>query len=77
MNDTERGKNIYLWLRFKSVCIYAQDRCPVSTNHRYLKKSRLLKFCYVLATSTASSKGIFAGAFNSTHQTNMAGGTCH
>jgi len=28
------------------------------SKHRYLKKSRLLKFCYVPATSTASSKGI-------------------
>ncbi len=27
-------------------------------NHRYLKKSRLLKFCCVPATSAASSMGI-------------------
>ncbi len=30
--------------------------------HRYLKKSRLLKFCYVLASIDASSNGIFAAA---------------
>jgi hypothetical protein len=36
----------------------------------------LLKFCYVPATSAASSKGIFAVATNITNQTNKAGGTC-
>ncbi len=45
--------------------------------HRYLKKSRLLKFCYVPSTSAAFSKGIFAAATNSTNQTNKAGWTCH
>ncbi len=40
-------------------------------------KSRMLKFCYVPATSTASSKGIIAAATNSTNQTNKAGGSCH
>jgi hypothetical protein len=44
--------------------------------HRYLMKSRLLKFCYVPATSTASSKGIFVVVTNSTNQTNKAGGIC-
>ncbi len=43
-------------------------------SHRYLKKSRLIKFFYVPATSTWSSKGIFAEATNRTNQTNKAGG---
>jgi hypothetical protein len=34
------------------------------------KKSRLIKFYYVPATSACSSKGIFAAATNSTKQTN-------
>ncbi len=41
------------------------------------RKSRLLKFCYVPATSIASSKGLFAAATFSTNKTNKAGGTCH
>jgi len=45
--------------------------------HRYLKKSSLFKFCYMPATSAASSKGIFAVANNSTNQTNKAGGMSH
>ncbi len=45
--------------------------------HSYLKKSRLLKFCYVAATSTASFKGIFAAATNITNKTNKADNTCH
>ncbi len=45
--------------------------------HRYLKKSRLFRFCYVLTTCAASSPGIFVAATNSTNQTNKAGGTCH
>jgi hypothetical protein len=48
-----------------------------SWDHRYLKISRLLKFCYVPATSAAFSRGIFAAATNSTNQTNKAGRTCH
>ncbi len=36
--------------------------------NRYLKKSSLLKFCYVPAASAASSKGIFVGASNNTHK---------
>ncbi len=47
----------------------------VTPNHRYLKNSRLLKFCYVPATSAAFSKGIFVVATNSTNQTNKAGST--
>jgi hypothetical protein len=35
--------------------------------HRYLKKSRLLKFCYVPSTSLAFSKGKFVIATNSTN----------
>ncbi len=46
-------------------------------SHRYLKKSRLLKVCYVPATSTASSKGIFSAAAISTNQASKAGSTCH
>ncbi len=42
-------------------------------DHRYLKKSRLLKFCYVPATSAAFSKGILAAANKSTNQTNKTG----
>ncbi len=45
--------------------------------HRYLKKSRLLKFCYVPATSAASSKGIFVAATISSNQTNKVGSGCH
>ncbi len=41
-----------------------------------MKKSRLLKFCYMPAISAAVFKGIFAAATNSTNQTNKAGGTC-
>jgi hypothetical protein len=43
-------------------------------------KTRLLKFCYVAATSATSSKGIFgflAAATNSTNETNKAGGMWH
>jgi hypothetical protein len=43
-------------------------------NYRYLKKSRLLKSCYVPATSAASSKFIFVATTNST---NKIGSTCH
>ncbi len=42
-------------------------------NHRYLKKSRLLNFCYVPATIATYSKGFFVVATNSTSQTNKAG----
>jgi len=57
---------------------YSKGPAPVvCLVHRYLKKSRLLKFCYVPATSAASSKGIFAAATNFTHQTNKAGSTCN
>ncbi len=45
--------------------------------HKYLKKSRLMKFCYALATSAAPSKDTFAVATNSTNQTNKAVSTCH
>ncbi len=37
----------------------------------------LLKFCYVPATSAASSKGIFAEDTNSTNQENKVGSMCH
>jgi hypothetical protein len=50
-------------------------RCNVLS--RYLKKIRLLKFCYVPATSAALSKGIFAAATNGTNQTNKADSMCH
>jgi hypothetical protein len=49
----------------------------LSSAHRYLKKSRLFKLCYVPATNAAFSKGIFVAATNSTNQTNKAGSTCH
>ncbi len=48
----------------------------IISNHRYLKKNRLPKCCYVPATSTASSKSIFVAATNSTKQTTTADGTC-
>jgi len=38
-------------------CMWAM---MTSSEHRYLKKSRLLKFSHVPVTSAASSKGIFA-----------------
>jgi len=41
------------------------------------KKSGLLKFCYVPATSASSSNGIFAAATNRVNQMNKAGSTCH
>ncbi len=44
---------------------------------RYLKKSRLLKFCHMPAASAASSTGIFAAAANSINQTNKAGSMRH
>ncbi len=40
------------------------------------EKSRLLKFCYVLATTAASSKGIFMASTYSTNQTNKECGIC-
>ncbi len=40
--------------------------------HRYLKKSRLLKFWYVPATRAAFYKYIFVMTINSTDQTNKA-----
>ncbi len=43
--------------------------------HRYLVY-RLLKFCYVLATS-ATVLAFFAAATNSTNETNKAGIMCH
>ncbi len=41
------------------------------------RKSRLLKFCCVPATSPAASTGIFVPATNSTNQTNKAGSMFH
>jgi len=38
---------------------------------------RLLKVCYVPATSAASSKAFFAVANNSTNETNKVGGMRH
>ncbi len=49
----------------------------ISLFRRYLKKSRLLKFCYVPATSAASFNSIFATATNGSNQTNKAGSKCH
>ncbi len=46
-------------------------------SHRYLKKSRLLKFCFVPATNAWSCKGIFVVVTNSTNQTNKAGSMRH
>ncbi len=64
----------HLW-QLKTAVFPAYVPKTVCSNHRYIKKSRLLKFCYVPAASAASSKGIFAAATNSTNQTNKAGGT--
>ncbi len=41
------------------------------------RKSKLIMFCYVLAISAASTKGICVAATNSTNQTNKAGSMCH
>jgi hypothetical protein len=49
--------------------------CFVNANHRYLI-NRLLKFCYVPATS-ATVLAFFASATNSPNETNKAGGMCH
>ncbi len=47
------------------------------TAHRYRKtKNRLLKVCYVPATS-ASLPRLFYAAINNTNEANKAGGTCH
>ncbi len=48
---------------------FRPTHCNMGLDHRYLKKSRLLKFCHVPATSAAFSKDIFAAATNSTNQT--------
>ncbi len=48
----------------------------IISNHRYLKKNRLLRFCYVPATCAAPSECTFAAATNSTKQTTKADGTC-
>ncbi len=63
----------------KRVCVVAAISHSYFNlcNHRYLKKSRLYQFCYVPATSAASSKGIFEADTNSTNQTNKAGGMWH
>ncbi len=41
------------------------------------RKNRLLKGCYVPATSACTSKAFFASAINNTNETNKAGGTRH
>ncbi len=62
-------------LGIRAVCaVYYYTECR---HHRYLRKNRFIKFCYLPATSTASSKGIFVAATNSANETNKAGGTCH
>jgi hypothetical protein len=43
----------------------------IGSDLRYLKKRRLLMFCYVPATITPSSKGSFVAATNSTNQTSI------
>jgi hypothetical protein len=63
--------------KHRIVTISIKTFSIITHSHRYLKKSRLLKFCYVPATSAASSKGIFAAATNSINQTNKAVSTCH
>ncbi len=40
-------------------------------------QNRLLKVCYVPATSTCLNKHLFAATVNSTNEANKAGGTCH
>ncbi len=42
---------------------------PLRFVHRCRKKSRLLKFCYVTATSAVTSMAIFVAATRSTNQT--------
>jgi hypothetical protein len=39
-------------------------------------KNRLLKVCYVPATSTPSKASFFAAIINSTNEANKAGSTC-
>jgi hypothetical protein len=51
-----------------------------SKGRRYQKKCRVLKVCYVPATSAACLASFFfffATATNSTNGTIKAGGTCH
>ncbi len=60
-----------LWIGHKPIILI------IGLGHRYLKKSKLVKFCYELATTATSSKGIFATATNRTNQTNKAGSMCH
>jgi hypothetical protein len=45
--------------------------------HRYIKNSRLLKFCHVPATSAAFAKDVFVVVNNSTNQTNKEGSMCY
>ncbi len=54
----------------------------VSYKHKYRKtKNRLLKVCYVPATSARLPRLLFffffGVAVNSTNEANKAGGTCH
>ncbi len=53
--------------------LYIFERSLYGESHRYIKKSRLLKFCYAPITSVTFSKGIFAVATNCTDKTNTAG----
>ncbi len=41
------------------------------------RKYRLLRVCYVPATSATSSKAFFAAAINSTNETKKVGSMCH
>jgi len=72
-----RLAEVSVWLTYKECIHQTIPFWMLCVSHRYIFKSRLLKFCFVHATSTCSSKGIFAVATNSTSKTSKAGGTCH
>jgi hypothetical protein len=52
--------------------LFIIDNYDIDALPKISEKSRLLKFCYVPATSAWSSEGIFAAATNSTNQANQA-----
>jgi hypothetical protein len=84
VTDVRRENADVRWVGFHPMDIYgpapakqtsqSADVQKTST-HRYLKKSRLLKFCCVPATSTTFLP-FFVAATKSTNETNKAGSTC-
>jgi hypothetical protein len=59
------------WSKGVSKSISKSMQLMIGSDHRYLKKRRLLMFCYLPATGAASSNGIFVAATNNTNQTSI------